>query len=79
MLPKILQNMFFWIIDDGLLQKYNKIWDKVSNIIKKGFSSEPVYNKNYLKTKVKFYEVKINTNFMMIECGKKVPTVFVYQ
>ena len=48
---------------DELLEKYNKIWDKLSNSIKKGFDSEPVYNKKYLKTKTKFYEGKINTNF----------------
>ena len=37
--------------------------DKVINIIKIEFDSEPVYNKKYLKTKKKSYEVKINTNF----------------
>ena len=39
--------------DDDLLEKYNTIWDKVSADIKREFHSEPVYNKNYLKTKVK--------------------------
>ena len=53
----------FLIKADALLEKYNKIWDKLSNSIKKGFDSEPVYNKKYLKTKTKFYEGKINTNF----------------
>ena len=53
----------FLIKADELLEKYNKIWDKLSNSIKKGFDSELVYNKKYLKTKTKFYEGKINTNF----------------
>ena len=44
--------MYFLIEDDDLLEKYNTIWDKVSDI-RKEFDSEPVYNKNYLKTKVK--------------------------
>ena len=45
----------FLIEDDGLLEKYNTIWDKVSTDIKKRFDTKPVYNKNYLKTKIKFH------------------------
>ena len=41
------------IKDDELLGKYNKIWDKVHNSIKKGFDNEPVYNEKYLKAKIK--------------------------
>ena len=36
--------MYFLIEDDGLLEKYNTIWDKVRPDIKKEFDSEPVYN-----------------------------------
>ena len=35
-----------------ILEKYNTIWDKVSVDIKKELDSKPVYNKNYLKTKI---------------------------
>ena len=45
--------MYFLIEDDDLLEKYKTIWDKVSPDIKKEFNSEPVYNKNYLKNKIK--------------------------
>ena len=45
--------MYFLIEDDDLLEKYNTIWDKVSADIKKEFDSEPVNNKEFLKTKVK--------------------------
>ena len=45
--------MYFLIEDDGLLEKYNTTWDKLSADIKQEFDSEPVYNKEYLKTKVK--------------------------
>ena len=31
--------MTFLIKDDEFIKKYNKIWDKVSNSIKKGFDS----------------------------------------
>ena len=59
--------MYFLIEDDDLLEKYNTIWDKVSADIKKEFDSEPVYNKKFLKTKIKshgdevtdFYDEKI--------------------
>ena len=47
--------MYFFIEDDDLLKRYNTIWDKVSTDIKKEFDSKLVYNKNYLKTKIKSY------------------------
>ena len=34
----------FLIKDNELLKKYNKIWGKVSKVIKKEFHSDPVYN-----------------------------------
>ena len=57
----------FLIEDDGLLETYNTIWDKVSADIKKEFDSEPAYNNEFLKTKIKshrdevtdFYDKKI--------------------
>ena len=55
--------MSFLIKDDKLLEKYNEIWEKVKNIIKKEFDSEPVYKEKYLKAKIKHYNRKINTNF----------------
>ena len=56
--------MYFLIEDDDLLEKLNTIWDKVIADIKKEFDSEPVYNKEFLKTKIKnevtdFYDKKI--------------------
>ena len=33
--------MYFSIEDDDLLKKYNKIWYKVSNNVKKEFGSKP--------------------------------------
>ena len=48
-----LNGCIFFIEDNELLQKYNTVWDKVSVDIKKEFDSEPVNNKNFLKTKIK--------------------------
>ena len=42
-----------FLTEDDLLEKYNSIWDKVCADIKKEFDSKPVYNKSYLKTKIK--------------------------
>ena len=39
--------MYFLIENDGLLEKYNTIWDKVSADVKKEFDGEPVYNKKF--------------------------------
>ena len=49
-------------------EKYNTIWGNVSADIKKEFDSEPVYNKNYLKIKVKSHGNEV-TDF----CDKKIP------
>ena len=50
--------MYFLIEDDDLLEKINTIWDKVSTDIKKELGKEPVYNKNYLKSKQNLMAMK---------------------
>ena len=50
-------------------EKQNEIWNKVSNTINNGFDSKPFYNEKNLKTKTKYFEGKINTNFY----GNKIP------
>ena len=44
---------------------------KISNLMNIEFDSEPVYGDNdkYIKTKIKIYEDRVNTNFQ----GKRVP------
>ena len=41
-----------------LLKRYNAIWDKISNLLKKEFDSEPVYDDKYIKTRIKTYNNK---------------------
>ena len=48
----------FFIKDDELLEKYNEIWKKVKNSIKKELYSELAYNEKYLKAKTKSYNGK---------------------
>ena len=55
--------MSFLIKDEKLFEKYNEIWRKVRNIIKKQFYSKAVCNEKYPKTKIKSYNGKINTIF----------------
>ena len=57
--------------DNKLLKRYNKIWEKISYLMNIEFDSEPVYGDNdkYIKTRIKMYEGRVNTNFQ----GKKVP------
>ena len=60
------KTMSFKVSDNKLLKKYNKIWEKISNLLDMKFDSEPVYGDadKYIKTKIK----RANTNFQ----GKKV-------
>ena len=59
--------MYFLIEDDELLERYNTTWDKVSSDIKK--NGEPVYNKNYLKTKIKSHGNEVSDS-----SDKKIPS-----
>ena len=65
------KTMSFKVSDDKLLKKYNKIWERISNLMNTEFDGAPVYGDNdkYIKKKIKMYEDKMNTNFQ----GKKVP------
>ena len=65
------KTMSFKVSDNKLLKKYNKIWEKISNLLNIEFDSEPVYGDGdkYIKTKIKMYGDRVNTNFQ----GKKVP------
>ena len=57
--------------DSKLFKKYCKIWRTISGLLGIEFDSKPVYgdSDSYIKTKVKMYHNRVNTNFQ----GKKVP------
>ena len=70
--------MRFLIKGDELLEKYNEIWEKLKNIIKKGFGGEPIHNEKYLKAKIKSYHGKIKNQIStIIKYQKKVLDLFV--
>ena len=50
------------IKDNELLEKYNEVWEKVKNSLKREFGCKSVYNKKCLKARIKSYNEKINTN-----------------
>ena len=54
-----------------LFKKYCKIWKTIKSLLGIEFDSEPVYGDtdSYIKTKVKMYDNKVNTNFQ----GKETP------
>ena len=62
--------IWFLIEDDELLGKYNTVWVGVSAGKKKKIDSEPVRNKEFLKTKIKSHGVEV-TDFY----DKKIPKV----
>ena len=45
------KNMSFMVKDEDVLDKYNKIWDKVKNKLNNKFHSMPVYVETYIKLK----------------------------
>ena len=56
----------FLIKDNKLVEKYNKIWDKVSNSIKKELDSEPVESVKYLGTKIQSFFFLSSFSFTVI-------------
>ena len=65
------KTMSFKVSDNKLLKKYKKIWEKVGNLLNIEFDSEPVFGDvdKYMKTKIKIYGYRVNTNLQV----KKVP------
>ena len=63
--------MSFKVIDKKLLKKYTKIWERINSLMNTEFDTESVYGDNdkYIKTKIKSYGDKVNTNFQ----GNKIP------
>ena len=55
------KTMSFKVIDNKLLKKYTKIWERASSLMNIEFVSEPVYGDNdkYKKAKIKLYEDKV--------------------
>ena len=59
------------VIDEDVLDKYNEIWDKIKNRLNFKFHSKPVYDKTYIKAKVREFNDVIKTNFLGDEVPKE--------
>ena len=55
----VTKYMSFSIEDEKLLKAYNKVWNRISDIMQKRFNSKPVYNEKYSKSERKTYGEKI--------------------
>ena len=62
------KNMSFVIKD--VLDKYNEVWNKIKKTLKITFHSIPIYNKKYIKVKVREFNGVIKTNFLGDEIPK---------
>ena len=47
-----------------MLDKYNKIWNKIKEKLSIQFHSMPVYDQHYVRAKVKEFNGVIKTNFL---------------
>ena len=63
--------MSFKAIEKKLSKRYSEIWERVSSLMNIEFDNESVsgVNDKYIKTKIKSYRDKVNSNFQ----GNKIP------
>ena len=64
--------MSFFIKDDEVWDKFDKIWDVIKDKLGIKFHSKPVYEYKYLKAKVREFDGVIKTNFSVMVCQKKI-------
>ena len=57
------KNMSFKIEHEDVYLKYNQMWNKIKDLLSIRFHSEPIYDDNYIKTKVKTFNDMIHTLF----------------
>ena len=64
--------MSFLIKDNEVCKKYDKIWEVIEDKLGINFYSEPVYEYEYLKAKVRELDGMIKQTFWVIICQKKI-------
>ena len=65
------KNMSNLVKDDEALEKYEQIWDLIKNKLGIKFHSLTVYDKKYLKNKVREYDGATKTNFLGNDVAKE--------
>ena len=73
----IKKTVYFKANDNKLLKMYTKIWEKASSLSNIKFDSKPDCGDNdkYIKTTIKLYGDKVNTNFPSKRVVKKGCTI----
>ena len=66
------KNISFFIKDDEVLDKCNKIWDVVKNKLGIKFHGKSVYDETYIKAKVGDFDGKIKTNSLSNEVQNEI-------
>ena len=61
------RKMSFPTDNNEFLERYTKIWEKISYLINKKFETDSVYNNKYINTKIRSYNNDIKTNFHDID------------
>ena len=59
-----MEKHVFLIKNDEVWEKYEEIWNEIKNKLDIKFHSEPIYEKKYLKAKVREFDGVIKTNFL---------------
>ena len=65
------KNMSFVIKDGDVLDKYNNIWDKIKETLSIKFHIRSIYDKKYIKAKVREFSEVIKTKFLCDEVPKE--------
>ena len=60
------RKMSFFTNNNEFLERYNAIWEKISDLVNKKFDRDPIYNNKYINTKIRSYNNDIITNFRNI-------------
>ena len=68
------KNMYFLIKNDEVWEKYEEIWDVIKNKLGIKLHSKPIYEKKYLKAKVREFGGEIKINFL----GNDMPKENIY-
>ena len=58
------KHMSFFIKEDEVWEKYQKVWDGIKNKLSIKFHSKPIHEKKYLKAKVREFDGVIKTNLL---------------
>ena len=61
----------FMVKNDFVLNKCNKIWDKIKEKLNIKFHSMPVYDQTYIKAKEREFDSMIKINFLAHEIPKE--------